>query len=257
MASARRYPCLHFARVTICAIACATMACGSPTAPDRDLDLSDAVSLQGGSVLVFHNAASIAGQRATIERSVREALAAVRQRLQVDGVTIIVSAGTSDVIPEIGMGGRADGGTVRLTFDPTSSVLPAALETELFPLLAHELHHVARSRSIGYGNTLLEAMVSEGLADQFAVEVAAVDPPIWSAALDDEEVATWLARAREQWLQPGYDHDAWFFGTAPPIPRWAGYAIGFELTRRFLDRNLSRSASDLYDEPATSFIPPS
>ncbi|HJO04009.1 MAG TPA: hypothetical protein QGG47_08540 [Acidobacteriota bacterium] len=46
----------------------------------------------------------------------------------------------------------------------------------------------------------------------------------------------------------------WFFGTAPPIPNWAGYSIGFAMTSTFLAADLSRSASGLYDEPASSFI---
>jgi uncharacterized protein YjaZ len=178
----------------------------------------------------------------------------VLAHLPVNGVTVIARAGTATVIPEIGIGGRADGGTVRLTFAPDSPVLADTLEVELFPLLAHELHHVARSRTVGYGNDLLGAMVSEGLADQFSVEIVGIDPPLWSRALTDEQLATWGAQAEKQWFDNGYDHDAWFFGTGAAIPRWAGYSIGFAITGEFLAADPSRSAAGLFDQPATSFV---
>ncbi len=230
-------------------------ACGSPTSPDG-VDLSDSQPLEGGSTLVFQNATSIADQRAKIEQIVHETLAQVRSLMPLDGFTLIAGVGTANVIPEIGIGGRADAGTVWMAFDPSSAAWPASLDTELAPLLAHEMHHVVRSRTAGYGDTLLEAMISEGLADQFAIELTGISPPLWSVALTPQELATWSANARPEWHSTSYNHAGWFFGTAPPIPRWAGYSIGFELTRQFLDANPGRLPSGLFAEPATSFIPP-
>jgi hypothetical protein len=229
-------------------------ACSTPSDP-AGLD-RDAVALEGGSALVFEDGGRLDPHRSTIERVVRESVTAVRPLIAVDGVTIRISAGTSFVIPEIGIGGRTNGARdIQIAVDPGSDVMPRSLTTELFPLLAHEMHHAMRFRTVGYGDSLLEAMVSEGLADQFSIEAAGVDPPIWSKALSGDELALWSARARELWLESPYDHDAWFFGTRE-IPRWAGYSIGFELTRRFLLANPSRRPSELASEPAVSFIPP-
>lgn len=228
-------------------------ACDTPTSANEGLDLSDTVPLAGGGALVFSNAGAIAPYRPRIEQIVRDTVAGARGLIPLDGITVIIGAGLANVIPEIGFGGRADGGTVHLTFDPESSVVAANLDTELFPLLAHELHHVARIRAVGYGDNLLGAMVSEGLADQFAVELASVDPPIWSTALTPQQVATWSGIAQQQWLDANYDHASWFFGNGS-IPRWTGYTLGFELTSAYLARNPETRASDLIGEPATSFI---
>jgi uncharacterized protein YjaZ len=187
---------------------------------------------------------------------VKETLAAVRPLVPLDRITIVIRAGVELAIPEIGIGGRSDTGTVRVDVNPSFPGLAESLDRELFPLLAHEMHHVARLRVVGFPSNLLEAMVLEGLADQFSIEVAGVDPPLWASALSPEELVTWTARARTEWLASSYNHSAWFFGTAPPIPRWAGYSIGFELTRQFLAANPSRRPSDLVAEPATSFVPP-
>ena len=119
------------------------------------------------------------------------------------------------------------------------------------------MHHVARFRAGRFSSNLFEAMINEGLADHFSIEVAGTDPPIWSRALTAQQLATWSERARAQWFDSNYNHDAWFFGAAPPIPRWAGYSIGFDLVGQFLAADPSRRPSKLHAEPAASFIPAS
>jgi uncharacterized protein YjaZ len=76
-------------------------------------------------------------------------------------------------------------------------------------------------------------MITEGLADQFSVELAGINPPIWSTALAGAALNTWIQQSRAERSNATYNHDAWFFGARPEIPRWAGYSIGFELTRRY------------------------
>jgi uncharacterized protein YjaZ len=229
------------------------MACSSPSSNDST-PVPQAVALEGGSSLVFQDGGALVAHRDVIVAEIQETVVAVRRLMDVSGVTIRVNAGTASVIREIGMGGRTTGpGEIVLVFDAASSVMPSSLSTELFPLLAHEMHHVARFRTVGYGSTLLEAMVSEGLADQFSIEVGGIDPPIWSIALSAEELEVWSERAKEQWYDTRYDHDAWFFGTGGEIPRWAGYSIGFAMTQAFLVANPDRKPSRLFAEPASSF----
>ena len=116
--------------------------------------------------------------------------------------------------------------------------------------------HVARQRAIGFPDNLLSQMVHEGLADHFSLELTGHGPAIWAVALAGDSLDAWVERARAVWLAPpSPDRNAWFFGTTPDIPRWAGYAIGFKLVGDYLAANPSRRASALLSEPATSFIP--
>ncbi len=195
----------------------------------------------------------VSGRRS--RRVVKGTLAAVRPLLPLDGITIRVEADSRLVIPEIGIGARADANTIHLAFNSNLPAQSAALDSELLPLLAHEMHHVARFHAVGFISNLFEAMINEGLADHFSVEVAGADPPIWASALTEEQLATWSERARAEWFDSSYNHDAWFFGLSPVIPRWAGYSIGFDLVRQFLAANPSRRPSKLHAEPAASFIP--
>lgn len=231
----------------------ATAACGSSSADPFE----DAIALPGGSTLLFEGMALTSEQRPQIEQVVRDAVVEARRVISLDRITIIVRHGTvGGVVPQLGFGGRADNGTVVMTIDVDSPAWPESLGTEFFRVLAHELHHVARFRAVGFNNNLLKAMVTEGLADQFMVQLSGGDPPIWATALVGEELESWLVHAQDEWLERTFDRAAWFnVGVPSPIPEWAGYAVGFELTRRFLAANPSQRASTLVGEPATSFIP--
>lgn len=141
------------------------------------------------------------------------------------------------VIPEIGMGGyNPNQHEVILSINADFPDLDNSLAQHFIPLLAHEIHHAKRRRSVSYGNTLLQAVVSEGLADHFSIEVSRIIPPPWSIALSGSELQSWIDKASNSWNQP-YNHSDWFFGTSPDIPRWAGYSIGFELVKNYLSDN--------------------
>jgi len=95
-------------------------------------------------------------------------------------MVITVSVDASQAIPEIGVGGYTDpkGGNVDLWIDPHRARLRQVLETWIPASVAHELDHSSRIRTgPGYGYTLGEAMVSEGLADRFVYQVFPHTPP--------------------------------------------------------------------------------
>lgn len=121
-------------------------------------------------------------------------------------------------------------------------------------MFVHELHHAARWRSPGgYGATLFEAMNSEGLADQFALELIGRDVPPWSRALPDSAVPSLLQLATTEVASRTNNHSRWFFGTTTTIPRWTGYTLGFRAVTSYLAAHPGTSARSLAGEPASSF----
>ena len=54
------------------------------------------------------------------------------------------------------------------------------------------MHHCARWGTVGYGETLLEAMISEGLAEHFDIEVNKTKPTMWATALDKKNLEKYL-----------------------------------------------------------------
>ncbi len=178
-----------------------------------------------------------------LDGAVADALHVVRRQIDLPVTTISVVVRPEEVIPEVGIGGETDHlGDVHLYVDPNRDDFFGALRVWLEPMLAHEAHHAARTvDGPGYGDSLVEAIVSEGLADVYSEEGFPDTPALpWTQALERSEICPWWRRAVRD--RGAYDHDAWFFGTGRP-PRWTGYALGYTLVRRYL-RTQATTAAD-------------
>lgn len=173
-------------------------------------------------------------------------------RLEVD---VLVQNLAADTIPEMAMGGSCfRRGLVTISLAPGNPVFEAHIASGVFQqMLAHELHHAMRWNACGYGETLGEAIVSEGLADAFAEMLTGLAPPPWTAALDGDRFSTTLARAKAELEDPYYDHAEWFFG-AGALPRWAGYTLGYRLARLCHERHPEQGASGFIDMSAFAVL---
>ncbi len=178
----------------------------------------------------------------------------VAQALEVRGVTVTVRADAKKTIAGYGFGGwTPDGGAVNLFIDPKFPNYAGALTERLVPLLVHEMHHARRWRGPGYGSTLFEAMISEGLADRFASEYLGTPAGPWTNALPEDQTSRFLALAAPYAASRSYDHARWFFGSDPALPRWTGYTLGYRLVAKYQAAHPGLTAADLVDEPAASF----
>ena len=162
-------------------------------------------------------------------------------------VRIQVRLDAARAIPEIGVGGFTErSGDVMISIAPTPpGGLRAALRMWVPATLAHELHHSSRIRTgPGYGVTLGEALVTEGLADQFVAEVFPATPlqPWVDAFPKEREQVLWRRAQPELAIPFGYDHRSWFFG-GNGLPRWAGYTLGYRIAAAYLKSGHRPSAS--------------
>lgn len=242
-------------RTGLVALALFAGACGSPTDVELCLEGGGTALAAGGCMDMSRLAGLVPELRSAIADAVAATVEQVDRLMPLPPVRVEVNADPVLVIPEIGVGGRApDAHHVFLAVDtarPDRDSLPGVAVPAI---LAHELHHTARHAGPGYGGTLLEAAVSEGLADHFAQEMYGGPPPPWSTALAGAELAAWTDSLLASASGP-YDHPAWFFGVGGQVPRWTAYSVGYELVRRFMEAHPGRRASDLVAEPASSFVP--
>lgn len=218
----------------------------SPTEPGSPSRTQVVIQDSGGLFTAHH---------ATIRELLERTAATARSQLAIDPVTFFVYADPVRTIRDYGIGGFApDGQTVEIVVDPAYPGLAQTLPLRLPPVTAHELHHVARWRGPGYGVTLLEALVSEGLADRFAIELLGTPVQPWSDAFPEDQTSHYLARARAQFDDPAFDFFGWFLGTDPSLPHWTGYTLGFRLVGDYQART-GRSAAELVHTPAEVFRP--
>ena len=168
---------------------------------------------------------------------------------------IVVEADCRAVIPEIGIGGACfKASRIDLAIDPGNAHLPKSIaHGELRRTLYHEFHHALRWRSAGYGTTLGEALVSEGLAQHFEQAVEGGSAPLTSHPDSAHDWAR-MTRQAAPLLGREYDHASWFFGgktDGMTLPRWAGYALGYALVGAFLKVEPKSSAASLRNTNAT------
>ncbi|MFK7602596.1 DUF2268 domain-containing putative Zn-dependent protease [Deinococcus sp. SM5_A1] len=170
----------------------------------------------------------------TLKNEVREVVQAalIRQaaRLGLNGVDVAVSVSPWG-LPETGIFGYALlDHLVQITLDPDNPNFAAGWRTELPATLVHELHHARRWQEPGYGSTLLEVLVSEGLAGMNELDERGGQPPPYAQA----EVNLEALRLRALSLLDRSNHsfEAWFYGSeAKHLDRWSGYNLGYKLVR--------------------------
>jgi uncharacterized protein YjaZ len=198
----------------------------------------------------------VARMRGFLERVLRLAERQVVPLLPLQGrVTVAVGIDPARTIRETGIGARAwAADRIDVWIDPSHPWVDAAGEEELLAMLAHELLHCARWTRPGYGATLGEALISEGLACVFETGFRGGIPPFWARALDEVGLREAEALARPRLAERGYDHRDWFFG-APErgLPRHLGYSLGFELVARHVRRS-GRTAAQLVQVPAGAIL---
>lgn len=230
--------------VTAFAATCAN----TPSSPG-DINQPNQIVLQDtGGLLKAHEA--------VLRDTLNATLTSVVQVLPMTGLTITVSPNAARAIGGYGIGGfTTDGRSIDLFIDPAYPNLAAVLAERIAPMLAHEAHHAARFRGPGYGRTLLESMISEGMADHFSIELLGVEIPPWSNALPAGDTEAWLNQARPLFGSTSYSHDQWFFGAVPTIPRWTGYTLGYRLIERYKNAHPGATAATLVNTSANTFRP--
>jgi uncharacterized protein YjaZ len=202
-------------------------------------------------------AGTLAPWRPKIRAEIEAAFAACATVVTPPRVDIVIHQIPHWPVPELGFGGSAPSRTTMfLAFDTENPAMEANLVGGLRRVVLHEAHHCLRHAGPGYGNTLGEALVSEGLASRFVMEILAGEPEPWNVALDEAELRRVAAIAEPGLDDEGYDHDRWFIGrrNARRLPRWAGYSLGWRLVGTYLERVPDAKPSRLARVPAAEII---
>lgn len=155
-------------------------------------------------------------------------------------VNVTVYPNANFVIPEIGSGGYSGSNDwLQIYIDTTKNArkMRRIIDKSIPGTIYHEMNHVARWGTVGYGKSLLEAIITEGLANVFEEQYWKEYKVIW-ASYESKEINKLLAiiRKRDKRKDNYYNHDEWFHGSGK-LPRWIGYKIGTFIVRSFLEYN--------------------
>jgi len=222
------------------------------------LDQDDVVLAEtiGSNSICFHrNTACVDSLKPLILDRLRRSVREIGCFIAFENVEIRVMVFPERTLPSKGMSGAAPNAEqIYILLDPDHPRLATSLSEEMVATLAHEYHHTSRKRTARFSSNLFEAIVSEGLAEHFVMEVTGAPPP-WAEPVDEDLFAHWRVEAEKDWFNPEYDYLAWFIGLNSDIPRGTGYEIGRRLIGEYLDAHPGERASALYGAPAEVFLP--
>lgn len=174
----------------------------------------------------------------------RQAVAAVEDHVALPRFDLVIRTG-DEVMTGWGIGGYAPApGQIQITLDPARFAPDPFIRT-----LVHELHHLLRWDGPGYGKSLGEALVSEGLAGHFVLQVLGGAPDPWDAVAPSEGL---MRRASNEWSRRDYDHSEWFFGSGA-VRRWSGYGLGHRLVAEYLAQHPQDNPVTLATAPVDRF----
>jgi uncharacterized protein YjaZ len=172
-----------------------------------------------------------------IDGEFKKASRLAQELLGLKQVDVVVRDEPCAAIPELHVGGwtRNDGHHIYIALDSQKDIR----REDLLSTFLHEFHHAARFQKTGWGKTLGDQFVNEGLACLFEEETTG-NIPIYSKVKINKDQ---ILKAQKAINSRHFSHDEWFFGSKE-IPRWFGYTFGYQLVRSFSDQH-GKPASDL------------
>jgi hypothetical protein len=149
-----------------------------------------------------------------------------------------------NVIPETGETATAiPPSAVIWTVDPSRiGGVSATVRTQLRATLFHELHHLVRYEKVP-SDTLIDEVITEGMATVFERDFAGVSPP-WGVY--PTNVTDWVSEILA--LPPDASRDYWLRKVHPDGRRWIGMRAGAYL----VDRATKASGTSAADLVSTS-----
>lgn len=182
-----------------------------------------------------------------IRATARDAVSRVSDVTRLPRFDLVIKGQRGGGIPEWGVGGLAPNpGLIEVTLNPQRFSAEYLLRT-----LIHEMHHLIRWDGPGYGKSLGAALVSEGLAGHFVLQILGGKPDPWDAGTPAQGLAK---RAMTEWARLDYDHAEWFFGKGA-LRKWAGYGLGHRLLNEYFEQYPNENPASLAHLPADEFRP--
>ena len=119
---------------------------------------------------------------------------------------------------------------------------------QLIYIIYHEMHHACR----GYAgilpknkeHILINSIISEGLADHFAIEQYPAKSIIETKTFDINEIKPWLKKLSKVMWNKESDDDSWLFG-GNKKPKMLGYKIGRYIIQEVKNHNDNQNAIKL------------
>lgn len=148
---------------------------------------------------------------------------------------VIIESQKFFVIQKLGISGSAIGKScIEVRIDFSHKELQKIIDVELPATIYHEFTHLVRENSVGYGNTLLDSFVSEGISCFVEKSILRNRKIPYIQKIKNEKIL-W-SKAQQLLGKPKCNYSEWFLGTGK-LPNWTGYRLGFLIVEAFMKKN--------------------
>lgn len=192
--------------------------------------------------------------RALIEETVEKSNEVIATFFDTSLIELSVVPFAEGDAPKWGIGGVAlSSQRVELYLDAAHDSLTNIIKDELPSVLAHEVHHTQRMKTRLPSDTLLQYLILEGLACHFEKNFNGGQTPSLFADIKNND---W--KAMYQYMKPklhsnSYSFDDYFLNQKEDgLPKYAGYWVGYNLVKDYLDRT-NKSEIEILDSKAEDF----
>lgn len=183
-----------------------------------------------------------------IEDVVESAVQNANKALNHHNCNILIFADEASTSREEGVGGFsyvAD--IVNIFINPRHKKGASVVVKEHLPsVLVHELYHARRNTAFGHGNTLAGSLVAEGLALAFEKFIYPDKDIPHIHAFKPEEVGQVWEKAKKEISAEDFNYQEWFLGKGK-MKKWAGYSLGYEMVRQYLEKNPNENPATMVD----------
>lgn len=171
--------------------------------------------------------------------------------------TIAVKIGNpSDLIPQQGVNGFTSPATGQIILQvgrTAQSSLAQTLHLWFLRDLAHEINHSVRILGgTGFGTTLLQETISEGIATAFDQAAFPGPPDQFAQAITPAQECTLWEKVKPQ-LGATNLYNLWMFG-GPGVPHWTAFTIGYHIVNDYRDHHRNESWAQLTAASATAIL---
>lgn len=194
--------------------------------------------------------------KSRITKAAKASVKIIGKKIPLPDVDIVFYDNPENAIPHLGICGfNQNANLIFVYLDPKFRNFKRTINEEIIRVIAHELYHSARWKAVGFRETLLKALVNEGLADHFELEVTNKKPQKWNTTLTAKQFDIMKKKAQKEFNNKNYNHEEWFFGSKERgIPKWTGYTIGFNLVGEYLKKHPDKKPSQLFAAKAEEFV---
>jgi uncharacterized protein YjaZ len=160
--------------------------------------------------------------------------------LNASKIDVIFVDAPNNAIKELGVGGyTASENLIYISINSKHHIKEPNIES----IILHELHHATRWRKPGFGKTLAEVMITEGLATLFEEESTRRTPIYAKTKFDIKK----LELLKKEVGNDKFSYFDWFIGGTNDIPKWFGYACGYLLAKNLSDKT-GKTSSELANQ---------